>query len=149
MIEDLTLNHWTWLVIALVLAVLELLAPGVFFLWLAIAAAVTAAAAFALPALGWSMHLAIFAVLAVVITWAGKRYVKQNETPSDHQLLNRRADQLIGREAVLIEAIEHGSGRIKIGDSPWRVEGPDLPLGTQVRIVGVDGASLTVEAASD
>lgn len=145
MIEDLTLNHWTWLVIGLVLAVLELLAPGVFFLWLAIAAAVTALAAFVAPALGWSVHLAIFAVLAVIITWAGKRYVKQTEEPLDHQLLNKRGAQLVGREAVLIDAIENGAGRIKIGDSPWRVEGPDLPVGHKVRIVAVDGASLTVE----
>lgn len=148
MIEDITLNHWTWLVIALVLAVLELIAPGVFFLWLAIAAAVTAGLSFVTPELGWSLHLAVFAILAVIVTWAGKRYVKQNQTPSDNEMLNKRSQQLIGKEVILIDAIENGEGRVKIGDSPWRVYGPDLPVGTRVRITAVDGARLDVEAAS-
>lgn len=148
MIEDIALNHWTWLVIALVLAVLELIAPGVVFLWLAIAAGVTAGVAFAAPALGWTIHLAVFAVLAVIVTWAGKRYVKQNETPSDNETLNKRGQQMLGKVVVLVDAIEGGEGRAKIGDSPWRVFGPDLPEGTRVKIVTVDGARIEVEAAS-
>lgn len=147
MIEDITLNHWTWLAIALVLAVLELLAPGVVFLWLAIAAGATAAFAFTMPALGWPVHLSIFAILAVIVTWAGKRYVKQNQTPSENETLNKRGAQLIGKEFTLIEAVENGEGRVKIGDSPWRVYGPDLAKGTRVRIMTVDGARLEVDKA--
>lgn len=148
MIENIALDHWTWLVIALVLAVLELIAPGVVFLWLAIAAGITAGVAFITPALGWTVHLAVFAILAVIVTWAGKRYVKQNETPSENETLNKRGQQMLGKEVVLIEAIERGEGRVKIGDSPWRVHGPDLPEGTRVKIVAVDGARIEVEAAS-
>jgi len=148
MLEDVTLNHWTWLVIALVLAVFELVAPGVFFLWLAIAAAITAAVSFLTPDLGYTVHLAVFATLAVIVTWGGKRFVKQNETPSDNETLNKRGAQLIGREVALIESIENGEGRVKIGDSPWRVYGPDLPAGTRVKIIAVDGARLEVTAAN-
>lgn len=148
MIEDITLNHWTWLVIALVLAVLELIAPGVFFLWMAIAAALTAGLAFLTPDLGWTTHLAAFAVLSVLVTWAGKRYVKQNQTPSENDMLNKRGQQMIGKEVNLIDPIINGEGRVKIGDSPWRVYGPDLPKGTRVRIKAVDGARIEVEAAS-
>lgn len=144
MIEDITLNHWTWAVIALVLAVLELIAPGVFFLWLAVAAAITAFVSFALPILGWSVHLVIFAVLAVIITWTGRRYVKLHAKPAQGAPLNQRGQQLVGQELTLIEAIENGTGRVKIGDSPWRVEGPDAPSGTKVRVVEVDGARLKV-----
>ncbi|MEM6681392.1 MAG: NfeD family protein [Pseudomonadota bacterium] len=146
MFEDITLNHWTWLVIALVLAVFELIAPGVVFLWLAIAAAITAAVSFVTPELGYTFHLAVFAILAVIVTWAGKRYVKQHPIISDNETLNKRSQQLVGREVSLIEAIENGEGRAKIGDSPWRVHGPDLPVGTRVKITSVDGATLNVEA---
>jgi len=146
MFETLTLDHWAWLVIALVLAVFELIAPGVFFLWLSIAAAITAAAAFATPEMGYTVHLAVFAILAVIVTWAGKRYVKQGDIPSDNETLNQRSAQLIGRQVTLIEPIENGEGRAKIGDSPWRVHGPDLPKGTRVKITSVDGATLHVEA---
>ncbi len=62
-------------------------------------------------------------------------------------MLNRRGDQMVGRTAVLSEPIQNGRGKIKIDDSMWRVEGGDLPAGTQVKITGVDGAILKVEAA--
>ncbi len=53
----------------------------------------------------------------------------------------------IGEEIVLNEPISDGFGRVPIGDTVWRVAGPDLPAGRKVRIVGHDGAVLKVEAA--
>jgi inner membrane protein len=61
--------------------------------------------------------------------------------------LNRRGDQMIGRTAVLSEPIQNGRGKAKIDDSVWRVEGVDLPAGTQIKVTGVDGSILKVEAA--
>lgn len=40
-----------------------------------------------------------------------------------------------------------GEGRIRIGDSSWRVTGPELLAGTEIRVVRVDGATLVVEKA--
>ena len=60
-------------------------------------------------------------------SWAGA------ET-TDQPLLNRRGEQLVGRIATLTEPINDGRGRIKLGDTLWRVSGPDLPAGTQVRV---------------
>ena len=62
--------------------------------------------------------------------------------------LNRRGEQMIGRTAVLSEPIQNGRGKAKIDDSVWRVEGSDLPAGTQIKVTGVDGAILKVEAAA-
>ena len=50
---------------------------------------------------------------------------------SDQPLLNRRGEQLIGRIATLTEPIKDGRGRVRIGDTMWRVSGPDLPAGAQ------------------
>jgi membrane protein implicated in regulation of membrane protease activity len=45
---------------------------------------------------------------------------------------------------VLVEPIEHGSGKAKLGDGVWKVSGPELPAGARVRVVGVDGVVLKV-----
>jgi membrane protein implicated in regulation of membrane protease activity len=46
---------------------------------------------------------------------------------------------------MVVQAIEHGSGRVHIGDSEWNVRGPDVAAGERVRITGTDGATLLVE----
>ena len=53
----------------------------------------------------------------------------------------------VGTEAVLVEAIGPGHGRVRIGDSTWLAAGPDLPAGSRVRIVGARGALLLVAQA--
>ena len=62
----------------------------------------------------------------------------------DEPLLNERAERLVGKSYVLAEPIVDGKGRIKIDDANWRITGPDLPSGTRIRVVGHDGAVLTV-----
>ncbi|MGH7004326.1 MAG: NfeD family protein [Alphaproteobacteria bacterium] len=47
---------------------------------------------------------------------------------------------------TLEEATVNGRGRARIGDSLWRVTGPDLAAGTRVRITGMDQGTLKVEA---
>jgi membrane protein implicated in regulation of membrane protease activity len=68
------------------------------------------------------------------------------KTESDQPLLNQRGEQLIGRTATLSEPIINGFGRIKLGDTLWRVKGPDLPAGTQVKVVSVNDLELVVAA---
>ena len=64
---------------------------------------------------------------------------------SDQPDLNRRADQLIGRVLLLEEAIEAGRGKVRVGDTLWLAEGPDLPAGTRVKVTGVRRDALLVE----
>ena len=73
------------------------------------------------------------------------KWFRTHEAPSDQPLLNRRADQLVGREFVLDAPIELGRGKLKIGDALWTVEGPDLPAGARVRVCKTDGLNLRVE----
>ena len=60
------LQFWHWWVLGLMLIVVELLAPGTFFLWFGAAAGVTGLILLVLPALDWHYQLLAFAVLAVV-----------------------------------------------------------------------------------
>jgi hypothetical protein len=54
---------------------------------------------------------------------------------------------LVGREFTLEKPIIDGFGTVRIGDTVWRVAGPDAPAGSRVKVVQVDGANLTVAAA--
>lgn len=63
---------------------------------------------------------------------------------SDEPALNRRGHQLIGRTGVVVEAIEHGRGRVRVGDGHWLAEGSDAPVGTVVDVRDVVGTTLVV-----
>lgn len=140
-------NHWGWWIFALVLFAIELLAPGVFFLWLGLSAIVVGFIALLLPDLGWQMDFIIFAVLGVIFAIVGRRYWKPKSGDSADPTLNQRGVQYIGQVYVLQTAIENGHGRITVGDGSWLVSGLDLPIGARVRVSGVDGARLMVESA--
>ena len=104
------LGYWTWLVAAGVLLILELTAPGVFFIWLGAAAALTGVIALVIPGLGWEIEALLFALLAVLSIVGWRSYQKKtakNEVPST---LNRRGEQMIGRTAVLSEPIQNTAG---------------------------------------
>ncbi len=142
------LLFWHWWILAAVLIVLEMIVPGVFMLWLGIAAGVTGLVAFAAPGTMWQVQGLIFAVLSVASVWAWRSYQRRHPTESDQPMLNLRAQQYIGRRLVLDEPIVNGRGNARVGDTRWRVEGPDLPAGTQVVVTGVDGTLLKVERAA-
>ncbi|MCJ2067602.1 NfeD family protein [Methylobacterium sp. J-030] len=136
---------WTWVIAGLVLAGAEILVPGVFLIWLGLAALATglATAVFPIP---WQGQTLLFAGLAVVLVTAATRLNRRGAGRADGDL-NRPDRGLIGREAVLDAPIVQGAGRIRFDDTLWRVEGPDLPAGCRVRVTGISGTVLRVGAA--
>lgn len=140
-------QFWHWWILAAVLAAIEIVAPGVFFIWIGVAAAITGFVALLIPSLGWEIEAIIFAVLSVLTVVAWRSYQKKTHQDQPASTLNRRGEQMIGRVAVLSEPIENGRGKAKLDDTVWRVEGPDLPAGTRITVTGIDGAILKVEAA--
>jgi membrane protein implicated in regulation of membrane protease activity len=145
------LGEWNWILLGVVLLALEILVPGVFLLWIGIAAILTGALSLQLLWLdvwGWQVQVLVFLVLSLVSAYIGTRVMgKSDGSDTDEPLLNRRAEQLVGRTATLEEAIVNGHGRIRLGDTLWRVSGPDLPAGTRVRVKTAQNAQLVVEAA--
>ncbi|HEX8664777.1 MAG TPA: NfeD family protein [Beijerinckiaceae bacterium] len=141
------LGPWTWIVLGLVLMGLELLAPGVFFLWLGLAAVLTGVLD-AVFDLSWQAAALVFAVLSVASVLIGRAVTRHPEDEDDSpSALNRRGHALIGRVFPLETPIADGAGRIRVDDSSWRVVGPALPAGARVRVVRVEGATLVVEPA--
>ena len=141
------LLYWHWFVLAALMGVVEILAPGVFFLWLAISAFVTGVLAFVAPGIGDATQIIFFSALSVVLVFFGWKYFRRAPIASDQPLLNHRAAQYVGKLFTLETAITNGTGRIKAGDTTWKVEGTDMAEGTQVRVTGYDGPVLKVEKA--
>jgi membrane protein implicated in regulation of membrane protease activity len=144
------LGPWNWMVLGFVLLIMEVIAPGVFMLWIGIAALLIGAVSLQIWDAGfwtWQVQMLAFLVLSLVSALAGKELVGGRREPTDQPLLNLRGAQMVGRTATLAEPIRDGRGRIKLGDTLWRVSGPDLPAGTQVRVVGAADTDLelTVE----
>lgn len=138
------LTYWHWWIVAAVLFIVEMMAPGVAFLWLAIAAGIVGGILLAVPGLAWEHQVMLFAVLSVISLVAGRTWVKRHPTESDRPDLNQRGAQYIGHRYELIEPIVNGIGRIRVGDSNWRVAGPDMAAGATVVVTGVDGSTLLV-----
>jgi membrane protein implicated in regulation of membrane protease activity len=86
-------------------------------------------------------------VLGVVSIFLWLTLLRSRGNRTDRPLLNQRAERHVGEEMVLTEPISDGFGRVPIGDTLWRVAGPNLPAGRRVRVIGHDGPVLKVEAA--
>lgn len=137
-------QHWFWLALGLLLAAAEIAVPGVFLIWLAMAAIVTGLLTWVLP-IGLPVQIVIFAVLAIVSVFTGRRYLRSHPIEGADPLMNQRAARLVGETAIVTQAIEGGSGRVRLGDSEWLARGPDTLLGVRVRIAGAEGVVLLVE----
>ena len=135
-----------WAAIALALIAAETLMPGAFLLWMGIAAAIVWLVVLAFPGLSLLAQVVLFVALSVVAVLAYRRWGRRRERPSDRPLLNRRAEQLVGRVVPLDRAIVGGRGRVKLDDSYWEVSGPDLEAGARVRVVAARGMVLEVQA---
>ncbi|WP_019053044.1 NfeD family protein [Sphingobium xenophagum] len=139
-------DHWAWLVFAALLGIAEVMIPGVFLIWIAIAAAITGLAALALP-IGLPLQLLIFAALSIAAVWAGRRWYADHPVASTDPLLNDRTARLIGQTVTVVEPIVGGEGRVKVGDSVWTALGPDADAGARVRVIAAEGTALRVEGS--
>ncbi len=136
---------WFWWIAAGVLLFLEMAMPGFFMLWLAFAAALTAVADL-LFNFGWMGEIVTFALLSLASVLSSWRFVmNQRNLKSDSPHLNQRQNAFVGKTYVLVQPIINGSGKIKVEDALWDVDGPDAELGTRVKVTGVAGLRLVVE----
>jgi len=139
------LGPWNWMVLGFALLALEILVPGVFLLWIGIAALIIGALSLAIWDAGfwvWEAQVVAFLALALVTAFTGKRLMGGRGDESDQPLLNRRAEQLVGRIATLSEPIRDGRGRLQLDDTVWRITGPDLAVGARVRVSKVASTEL-------
>jgi membrane protein implicated in regulation of membrane protease activity len=140
------MNPWIWAIAALVAAIAEIIVPGIYLIWLAAGAAITALASFALD-LALTAQLFLFAVASIASCIAGYFvYRRLTKPPADAPLLNQRGLELVGATGSVFEAIHNGRGKVNLGDSVWLAEGPDLAVGASVVVTGARGTVVIVAA---
>jgi hypothetical protein len=132
-----------WLVIAIVLAIAEVVAPGIFLIFLAVGAIAAGLAALATPDLRWQLLVFVAASAAAVLA-LGSLYRRW--------LLAGRGDAAstvgrgpIGEHGTVVEPIRDGRGKVKVRDTVWLAAGPDLPEGTPIIVDRRDGTLLHVQ----
>ena len=141
------MEYWYWAVAGAVLAVVEVAVPAMVCIWLAAAAFVVAALTWRYPELPWEHQALIFAVLSITSVVLGRTAFARAASSVSDRGLNRRAESYIGRVLTLDTPIVDGRGRVRVDDTVWLAAGPDLPVGTRVRVVAADNTLLRIEAA--
>jgi inner membrane protein len=138
---DWGVDDWIiWLVVGLALIIAEALAPGVYLMWIGLAAVGTGLVVLGFG-FGFGLSVVVFAILAAVSLAAGLR-LRRPVTR-----LNTQNAGLAGRSAVALSF--HGrEGRVRMGDSDWAARVPadiaEPAAGTRLRVEGVDGTVLIV-----
>jgi membrane protein implicated in regulation of membrane protease activity len=135
---------WLWMIGGILLLIAEIIVPGVFLVWLGIAAVVTGAFA-QLFGIGLAGQLGLFAVYSVLAVLAGRRFYAVKGVEHSGPGLNNPSERLIGRRVVVVQPVDEDSGRVRLGDSEWSARGGPAKPGERVRITGVEGNCLIVE----
>ena len=137
-------SGWLWMIGGVILLATEILVPGVFLVWIGIAAVVTGLFA-VLFGIGVPGQLGLFALYSVIAVLVGRRFYAVQGIDSVDPLLNDRAASLVGRRVTVVTEVDEDSGRVRVGDSEWSARGGPAEPGDRVRITGVEGNCLIVE----
>lgn len=134
---------WLWLIVGLALGVAEMLTGTYFLIWPGLAAAAVGLALFAAPGLGLGGQVALFALLALGLTVAGRAVVMRRARPAAGGL-NRRGDRLVGRMAR-VRGVVDGVVEVEVDGELWRGRSDArFAPGDAAEIAGLDGATLVL-----
>ena len=139
------IEFWHWLIAAVLMIIVEMVIPAAWFLWMGISAFAVGLLLYFLPDLPLLIQIIIFGALSVSTLVLYKWRQKANPYEKDLPNLNRRGEQYVGRILTLDAPIVNGVGKVRIDDSTWKVRGMDMPVGSKVRVLSVEGTSLNVE----
>ena len=134
-----------WAIAAILLAVGEILTPGLFFLGPVALAAVAAAIAAVVHAPVW-LQLVVFAASAAaslgILRPIARAHLKMPPA------LRTGTAALEGARAVVLQRVDSNGGRVRIGGEEWSARAfmPDQVLepGTKVEVVKIEGATALV-----
>ncbi len=131
-----------WVLAGLLLLVAELVLPGVFLLWVGLAAIGTGILLLAATP-GFGTAVLFFLSLLAGGVWLGAARRSRQPAP----VVNTPGSGLVGRTGTLLPADGPGP-RVRVGDSEWPARLPRdqrVPEGpAPVRVEGVDGTTLLV-----
>lgn len=139
-----------WLALLVILLVIELATLGLTTIWFAGGALAAFILSFFIDSLG--AQIGLFAVVSLLLLLFTRpfavKYVNRNRAKTN-------ADSLIGRTALVTEAIDNlaGKGQASVAGQVWTAraagEGGTIPEGTKVQILKISGVKLIVEPAGE
>lgn len=135
----------TWIVVAVVAAVIEISIPHFGLIFVTVAA--LAAAGMAYAGFGAVLQATVFLV-ALGVTFFGLRPRMMSNLGSKG--VPSRTDTLLGRDGIVTFDIEAtvGAGRVNVGGEDWAARSATpIPAGTRIRVVAADGIVLEVVPA--
>lgn len=140
------LLFWYWFVAGLALLIVEMFLPtGFVLMWMGVSALIVGVIAWVAPTT-WPVEVVLFGVISIVSFFAYKKLFPQKAVV-EQPALNRRGHSYVGRTFTLSDPVINGIGTLRVDDSSWRIAGPDMPAGSQVRVTQAEGATLRVERA--
>lgn len=135
-----------WVLLALVCGIIELASAGLWFLWLALAALLTALGA----KIGWLVSIqaqllvfSVFTLAFIVFTRPlALRFLETKDTPSN-------VNALIGQHGVVTKTImPFEYGQAKVNGEIWTATAEEeIDADVRVRVIGIQGVKLQVEKA--
>lgn len=141
-------SPWSWFIIGCLLMALEALIPGVFILWIGVAAIVVGLFVSAWPEAPLGLQFLVLAVAIGLSVWVGLRLHRKRKLSPEQSSLNSGLHSYIGRQAVAITAFAQGQGRVRLDDSFYTALcSAPIAEGDPVRVVGIEGSMLLVEPA--
>ena len=138
---------WLWILAALVSGIIEVMIVSFVFLMLAIGA--LAAGIAAACGANLMVQLIVFIVVSVALLVVLRPFLKGRIERSNNYVPSN-TDRLIGKSGYVTETVGERHGRIQFSGGEWsaRTEGPELPVGTEVCVDRIDGATAVVSALS-
>jgi membrane protein implicated in regulation of membrane protease activity len=134
-----------WAVVAVALAVGELLTPGLFFLGPVALAAVAAGIASLVGAAAW-LQVLVFIVASLASLGVIRPIARAHlRVPA---LTRTGTDALVGTKALVLQRVDANGGRVRIGGEEWSarayMEDQVLEPGARVEVVKIEGATALV-----
>jgi len=129
-----------WLLIAFVLTIAEIVAPGTFLFFFGVGALAGGLAALATTDL--RLQVLVFVVVSGLAVLFGRALYRR--------ILSRHDDASgigrgpTGEHGVVTDPIVDGRGKVRVRDTVWLAAGPDLPPGAAVVVRRRDGTLLHV-----
>jgi membrane protein implicated in regulation of membrane protease activity len=134
-----------WVVVAIALAVGEVLTPGLFFLG-PVALAAGAAAVASLAGAGGVGSTIVF-IIGSLLSLAFLRPVARRHVRMP-AISRTGTDALVGRKALVTRRVDAHGGRVRIGGEEWSarsyLDGQVLAEGATVDVIQIEGATALV-----
>ena len=133
-----------WLIAMVLFGVLEAVTVGLTSIWFAVGAlaALIAASLGAFALVQVIVFLVVSFVTLLLVRPLAQRYINDRKEPTN-------ADRVIGREAVVTQAIDNlkGEGQVNVSGAVWTArsqEAAPIPAGARVRVLRIEGVKVIV-----